>query len=286
MAAPARKSGVGTDNMVGRATLQVRHTTTTYFGTSGIAPGASSADLDTLLGPAGQNQLVVQDRSGTGDSGTISLNGGPAIFWSRSDTDLRVRGNNGAEMFVDMSAITPGFIGPVDLESNGTLSVDGGQSQVAIDFSANQTVVDSITGKQTHLDTSELRLVGDDFLEFPGTSNAFQVLYELTLDLRNTRGLDNVQRAAALDRRVGELDHLADHLLEVMGRQAASLKTLDELEFRVQDLQLEVETQLNNLQATDISDAVLRLQNDQSLLEYTYAVTSQIASTSLIDFLR
>ena len=71
-----------------------------------------------------------------------------------------------------------------------------------------------------------------------------------------------------------------------MGRQSASLKTLDELDFRIQDLTLEVETQLNNLQTTDISDAVLRLQNDQSLLEYTYAVTAQIASTSLIDFLR
>ena len=227
----------------------------------------------------------MQDRSGTGDSGTISLNGGPAILWSRSDTDLRV-GATMAEIFVDMSSITPGFIGPVDLDSNGTLSVDGGQTEVAIDFSASQTVVDSSTGKQVHLDTRNMRTVGDDFLEFPGTSNVFQVLYELSLDLRNTRGLDNVDRAASLDQRVGELDHLADHVLEVMGRQSASLKTLDELEFRVQDLQLEVETQLNNLQATDISDAVLRLQNDQSLLEYTYAVTAQIASTSLIDFLR
>jgi flagellin-like hook-associated protein FlgL len=280
------KIGTGTDNMVGRATLQVRHTATTFFGSSGVVAGASSAEFDTLLGPAGRNQLVVQDRSGTGNSGTITLNGGPPILWSSSDTDLRVPGNNGEEIFVDMSAITPGFIGTVDFESNGTLSIDGGLTTTAIDFSASQTVLDSTTGKQTHLDTRELRKVGNDFLEFPGTSDAFQVLYELTLDLRNTRGLDNVQRAAALDRRVGELDHLADHVLEVMGRQSASLKTLNELDFRVQDLQLEVETQLNNLQATDISEAVLRLQNDQSLLQYTYAVTSQIASTSLIDFLR
>ena len=82
------------------------------------------------------------------------------------------------------------------------------------------------------------------------------------------------------------MDRVADHVLEVMGRQSASLQVLDELEFRVQDLQIQVETELSDLTSTDIPEAVLRMQNDQTLLEYTYAVTAQIASTSLIDFLR
>ena len=280
------KVGLGTDSLVGRATLQVRHTLTTYFGASGIAAGSSSAASDTAIDAAGENNLIVQDTSGTGDYGTIKFNGGETIAWTRTDTDLEVLDNNGRVIHVNMSAIAAGFNGVVDFESTGTLSVDGGLTQVAIDFSDSQTITDSTTGKQTHIDTRELKKTGDDFLEFPGTTDAFQTVYELIQDLRNTRGLDNQRLSESLNRRIGDLNRVADHVLEVMGRQSASLQVLDELEFRVEDLQIQVETQLNDLTSTDIPEAVLRLQNDQTLLEYTYAVTAQIASTSLINFLR
>jgi len=61
---------------------------------------------------------------------------------------------------------------------------------------------------------------------------------------------------------------------------------LEELEYRIEDIELEVETQLSNVKSTDIPETVLRLQNEQSLLEFTYSVTAQITSTSLLNFLR
>lgn len=282
----AKVGQTGTDNMVGRTMLQVRHSTTTYSGTSGISPGSSSAEKDTLIGQTGTHHIQITDTSGTGDSGTISLNNGTSFNWTKADTNLQITGNNGGKMFVDMSAIAPGFDGVVDFASSGTLSVDGGLSQTAIDFSASQIVVDSTTETQVHIDSSEIHMAGDEIMEFPGTSDLFQVFYELTQDLRNSRGLGNKEQAESLDRRLGELNQLGDHVLGVMGQQSASLQTLDELDFRIKDLQLEVETQLSDLQSTDIPNAILRMQNDQSLLEYTYAVTARIASTSLIDFLR
>ncbi len=278
--------GFGTDTLVGRATLQVRHTTTSYQGTSGIAAAANSAANDTLLGDFGQHELVVVDESGTGDFGTITLNGGTTVEWTSADAELQITARNGQSIFVDTTSIQPGFNGAVDFASLGTLSVDGGRTEIPIDFSESQTIVDSVTGKQTHIDTRGIDSVGDEFLEFPGTSDAFQVLYELAQDLRNTRGLDGHDTAAALDRRLGELGALSDHVLETVSRQSATLLTLDQLEIRVQDLQLDVETTLSELRSTDIPDAVLRLQNDQALLEFTYSITAQIASTSLIDFLR
>jgi len=278
--------GVGTDNMVGRATLQVRHTATTFTGGSGVAPGASSAAEDTLIGAAGANSLLIQDTSGTGASGTVTLNGGEPIAWSNTDTDLRVVDNNGRAIHVDMSAVTPGFDGSVDLESSGSLSVDGGVTEVPIDFTDSQTIIDSTTGTQVHIDSREIQEAGDEFLEFPGTSDVFQVLFELKKDLQNSRGFGGKQLSDSLDRRIGDIERMSEHVLEVVGNQSASLQILDDLEFRVQDLQLEVETQLSDLQSTDISDAVLRMQNDQSLLEFTYAVTAQVSSISLLDFLR
>lgn len=193
---------------------------------------------------------------------------------------------SGRHVYLDMSAVIPGFSGTDGLTGDGTISVDGGLTSLAIDFSASQTIVDSTSGGQAHIDTQQITRPGTDYLEFPGTANAFQVLHELAQDLRNNRDLSNADYAAALDRRIGDLSEMADHILITMGRQSASLQSLEELEYRIGDLELEVETQLSNVQSTDIPETVLRLQNEQSLLEFTYSVTAQITSTSLLNFLR
>ena len=183
-----------------------------------------------------------------------------------------------------MSGITAGFDGDVDLASDGTVSVDGGLTSVAIDFSESQTIVDSVTGGQTHIDTSGISQTGTDRLEFPQTSNVFQVFHELISDLRNTREFDSVDFAESLDRRFGELSALSDRVLVTLGQQSASLQSLDELSNRVGDLQLQTEIQINELQATDLPEAVLNLQNQQTLLEFTYSVAARVASTSLLSF--
>ncbi len=278
--------GQGTDNLIGRATLQVQHDTTTYAAGAGITPGASSAIRDTVIGATGKHSVTIVDTSGNGSAGTISLNGSPAIAFSSSDTNLAVTGADGQQIYVNMSAITPGFNGTLDITSTGTLSVDGGATKVPIDFSDSQTITDSISGRFVHIDSRNIAKAGDDQLDFPGTSNTFQVLYELAQDLRNTRNLGSGELAASLDRRLGELGSSADHVLDIMGQQAASLLTLRQLDTRIQNIELETEEQLNTVQATDIAETVLRLKNDQSLLEYTYAITAEITSVGLIDFLR
>jgi flagellar hook-associated protein 3 len=280
------RNGAGTDSMVGRATLQVEHAQTTYSGGSGVQPSPSSARSDTVLGAAGKNQLTLVDTSGTGDFGTVQLNDGPEVSWTRTDGDLEVVADDGRKVFIDTRNITAGFSGAVDFTSEGTVSVDGGATRVPIDFSTSQTIVDPLTGGQTHIDTSQINKTGEDHLEFPGTSNVFQVLHELVSDLRNTRDLDGQGYSQALDRRLGDLERLADNSLNTLGRQSASLLSLQELEFRVEDIALETRVQINQFQATDIPEAVLQLQGQQTLLEFTYSVTAQVNSTSILDFLR
>ncbi len=280
------QNGAGTDSMVGRADLIVEHTTTTYAGASGIAPGISSPDEDNILGQLNDNHVQIVDTSGTGDFGTIILNEGDSVDWTRTDTDLQITSEDGRSLFVDMSNITAGFSGSVTFTSDGTLSIDGGATTIPIDFSASQMVIDSTTGEQAHFDTTQMKRTGTDHVEFPGTSNVFQVFYELIEDLRNTRNLTAVENAEALDRRFGELDSLGDHMLQVMGRQSASLQSLEELKYRVEDLELETETQINEFSATDIPETVLRMQNEQSLLQFTYSVTAAVTSSSILDFLR
>ena len=121
-------------------------------------------------------------------SGTASLNGGPAISWTNTDTNLQVVGPNGEVAYIDTSAITAGFNGSVSLTANGTLSTDGGASTTPITFSSNQVVTNSQTGAVTNVNSTNIHQAGTDHLEYTGTLDAFQTLIALRNDLLNTRG--------------------------------------------------------------------------------------------------
>lgn len=276
----------GTASVIGRADLLVEHLQTTFFGTSGIAPGASSIGNDTALGPANAHQVTIVDLSGSGDFGTAQLNNGDEIAWSRTDSDLPLLDENGRMIHADMSNIASGFAGTVGLQSDGTMSIDGGVSTVTIDFSESQTFSASSGGGQVHIDSSEIRQTGTDHLEFPGSSNLFQVIHDLSNDLRGNRNLDGVGYAESLDRRIGELEATSDNVLDSIGRNSASLQSIAELRIRLSNLELETETRVSELQSTDIPSAVLQLQQHQTLLEFTYSVTARVAGTNLLDFLR
>lgn len=277
--------GDGTDTLQGRANLEISHDETSYLGASGLQPGTQSTE-DTIVGSAGTHSITIVDTAGNGSAGTISLNGGEPVPFTDLDQDLKVEGSPGEFVYVDTTNITAGFNGTIDVEATGFLSVDGGASQTPIDFSANQSVIDSNTGNFVTLNTINVFKVGSNRLEFPGTSNAFEVLYELTEDLRNTREFSNQEIATALDRRLGELDAFSGQALHYLGEQATSLSALETLQFRIEDLELSVESQLSDLQATNIPEAVLRLENSQALLQYTYSVSARISSLGLLDFLR
>ncbi len=278
--------GAGTDNMIGRATLQVRHTSTTYEPGAGVTAGTGSAGNDTIIGPMGTHVLRVVDTSGDGSAGTMSLNGGPPVAFTNLDTNLQVNGPNGQRVFVNATAITPGFNGTVGISAQGTMSVDGGLTTAAIDFSNSQRIIDSTNGRFVHLDSSAISVTGDDYLEFRGTSNALQVLDELLQDLRGVRTLSNVEYAEAMDRRLTELNTIAAQIMDVVGRQSASLSSLSQLDTRILDFQLEMRDRLTSVQGTDAAEAILRLKNDQTLLEYTFAVTAQISALQILNFMR
>ena len=118
------KAGTGTDSAHGQGELLVQHTLTSFEAGSGVAPGTSSVSGDTIIGPAGSHSLTITD-DGTG-AGMVSLNGGPPVAYQSSDADLKVTGPQGEVVFLDTTAIIPGFAGSVAIAAAGTLSLDGG----------------------------------------------------------------------------------------------------------------------------------------------------------------
>lgn len=278
--------GTGTSSGAAPSTLTVKHTLTTYAGGSGVQAGSGSADGDTILGPAGKHTLTIHDTSGDGSAGTISLDGGTAVAFTSSDANLQVTGPNGQVVYVNTQAITAGFNGTIDITAEGTLSIDGGATETAIDFSTNQALVDSATGAVFYFDTSGATATGTAAVEPDSISDIFQVVKTLRNDILNVRGLGSTDLNAAIGRRIQDLDNSINHLLSVVGEQSVSLEHLDTLESRMQDLQLNAQSALNDAQGTDYATAVTRLQEQQSLLQYTLTTLTTFTNISVLDYMK
>ena len=287
-------AGTGTDSATGQGTLVVAHTATTYGlslttnASSGVAPGTGSAAGDTVIGPAGVHALRLVDTSGTGASGTVSLNGGPAVAWTSADDNLKVTGPNGEVVYLNTQAITAGFDsaadGNVPLTGNGTIAASGGPA-VAINFTGNQTVTDP-SGGVTHVNTANVRSAGTTHVSYTGTYDAFQSLQALRDDLRNTRGLNSREQIESISARLGDLDRVRGNILEAMGEQSANLQNLDGLQVYAEDVQLETRKLVGEIESADLADVVIKLQAQQNLFQLTLATSARLFDQSLLDFLR
>ena len=278
-------AGSGVDNGVGTDELLVLHTSTTYAAGSGVAAGSGSIGGDNIIGPPGAHTLTINDTSGTGASGTVSLNGGPPVAFTSADGNLAVIGPEGETVYIDTTAITAGFSGTVDITANGAISTDGGATQTAINFSPNQQVTDSATGGVTNVNTVNVRRTGAESLDYTGTADIFTLMDQLEADLLNEEQVGSYTWHAAMDRRMGDIDRLQDHILDIVGQQGVSLENLDSLEARVTDLKLEQQTIASEIEGADMADVILRLQQEEMMLQYTLASSAQLFSQSLVDYL-
>ncbi|WP_437227750.1 flagellar hook-associated protein FlgL [Planctomicrobium sp. SH661] len=278
-------SGSGTSSGASSTTLSIRHTLTTYSGTSGVQAGTSSVSGDTILGPAGTHRLTIKDTSGNGTAGTISLNGGPEISFTISDTDLLVTGPQGEKVYLDTRSISAGFQGTVDLTATGTLSIDGGTTEVPVDFSSSQVLTDPNQSVVQYFNTVNLRSTGTVNVSPAVTADVFQAVRHLKETIQNVQGLSNDDLDAAFNRSLQNLDAAGDHLLSVIGDQSVDLEHLETLESRIDTLKLNAETLLTDTQATDYATAITQLQEQQNLLQFTLQTLTVMNRISILDFL-
>jgi flagellar hook-associated protein 3 len=280
--------GTGTDSATGEGTLVVSHTSTTYGlgqgGTSsGVVAGTGSAAGDTIIGPAGAHTLTVVDTSGTGAGGTVSLDGGPPVAFTSSDTNLKVTNASGDVVYLNTQNVTQGFNGTVPITADGTIAASGGTA-VPITFSSNQQVTDT-AGGVTNVNTTNVIRTGTTYVSYTGTYDAFQALAALRDDLNNTRGLSPTDQAQAISQRASDLDQVSHHLLQVVGQQSADLQNLGALQTQTQNVQLQAQQTVGNLQSADMAGVVVNLQAQQNLLQLTLASTARLYDQSLLNFL-
>ncbi len=279
------RPGIGTDNGKGRADLTINHSTTSFAPGSGVSAGTSSASGDTILGSLGTHVINIDDTSGTGASGTVRLNGGPLVAFTSGDTDLQVSGPNGEVIHLNLSGITPGFSGNVDVQSDGTLSTDGGLTQTAIDFTSGQAVIDSRTNAVTYVDTTDVLAPGTESIEYPGTASVFEALAALRDQILDYDEFSPHEWQDAITRRMEDVDRLGDHLLQIVGSTGVDLKYIEETEAEFDVLQVAAEKNESDLGGVDYADAILRLQQHQFQYQVVLAATTRLFDISILDFL-
>jgi flagellar hook-associated protein 3 FlgL len=283
--ATGAQPGSGTDTATGQTDLVLTHTATTFAPGSGVQAGASSAALDTVLGPLGRHHLHITDTSGTGAAGTVALDGGTALSFTSADTNLRVTNAQGDVVYLNMSAITANFDGDVDLAGAGAMSIDGGVTSTALTFNPNQ-IAQGPSGTSLFVDTSAVERSGTEIVDHPGTYDAFQSLITLRDELRNVHGRADDDQIEAISNQLGELDRAHSAVLQTMGEQSASLQALESLESHLQDLQLAAKSTISELGDVDVSELVVKLQSYQQMLQLSLAVFARINDQSLVDFLK
>jgi flagellar hook-associated protein 3 FlgL len=139
----------------------------------------------------------------------------------------------------------------------------------------------SLIGPDQTIDT---QYVGSEAFQRPG-GDLFQTLIGLRDDLRNAT-LTGPARSAALNARLGQVDATRTAIGEATAEQGSSLVTLEAISARVSDLKLESDIKVGDLGSTDYAEAVVRMQEQQTSLQATLAVSAKLLQPSLLDFIR
>lgn len=280
------QTGTGTDTAIGMKQLTVSHVATTYGGTSGVTAGASSANGDTIIGATGTHRLQINDSSGTGTSGTLSLNGGPVVSFTDGDTNLLVKGARGEMIYVDTTAIAVGFNGSVDITATGAMSIDGGLTTTPISFTGNDIITDSRDGSTVNINSTGIVRTGNDELEFPGTADVFNAIRALRDDLLNTRNLSTAERVTAFNRRLADIERVHDHVLNTIGIQSVSQQQIVAFQSRTEELQLSGQQEYSETVSADIIGSITRLQELTNLQQFTMAAVSKLLTPNLLNYIQ
>jgi flagellar hook-associated protein 3 FlgL len=121
--------------------------------------------------------------------------------------------------------------------------------------------------------------------EPPGTPNIFQTLMSIRDTLRDP-GVSDAQSAQTISAKIADLDQAHNRMLRVMGSQSAMLQGLDGLESHLQDLQLTTKKVESSLGDADLSETIVRLQQQNLQVQLSYEGITRLFNQSLLDFLK
>ena len=179
---------------------------------------------------------------------------------------------NGRFLFAGAKNDQAPFTGIVD----GVTEYHGSQRQGDVVLPTEDDITAFLSGEETF---SFINSAGDERV------NIFETVRALRDEFRDRPNQTADQWGARIDKLVSDLDESSDHILTVVGRQSVSLQQLDRLETRAEDLILEAKSLLTETQSPDFASAIIELQEEQNLLQYSLATITRIFDLSILNFL-
>lgn len=262
--------------------IDLRHDATDLSSLAGLGITSAGAGADdTILG----DQTLSIDAT----AGTIQLGTGEVVkLPDPSDpaaADFVVQNERGGELHLDLSGYTGvDFNGTIT--ATGSISIDGSSYQ-AIDFSATDLELKHPgSGAILHVDLTGVSRAGSELATFTGTTNVFDLLEGLKLDLLNTDGLDPNEVLSRLDHRLDELDGNQAALLRSLVNFGSAGEQLRNNRDRLSGVELQLEGLRSSIQDVDISEAIVKMAEAENALQVSQLSGVRLAQNSLLNFIR
>lgn len=275
--------GSGSASVQGDVWITVEHAATTLndggAGTN-IAVGSGSAGGDTILG----DHTITLDA----DAQTIRLDDGTALSYADASLDLsNLKLTNGAgdEMYVDLSSLSASGVVTIDVHADGTMSLDGGETTVPIDFSTNQAITDPANGRVLYVNSSSVRRTGPEPVNVPGTYDIFNSLITARDVLLNKHQMPTNQQIDLLDSVSETIKIATERLSQSMTTAGGKIQAMETLRTTQENIMAEADEQADLLEDADIAIVASQLARTQALYQMTLTVSGKLLSLNLMDFL-
>jgi len=209
---------------------------------------------------------------------------GDNVFRSnnRSDPIFPGAAGTGAENGTGTSSVK----GDVWLTITGTagnydLSIDGGLSTFNTNGTdTNLAVTDSRTGEVLYVDTTGIASAGVDWIRVPGTYDIFNTLIALRDRLESGGDIQEI-RSNGLQ----ALEEVYELLIQKSVSVGAKMGFLDDLRDNLTRIKWDTEDEVARLEDADIAQIAIDLSRRGVLYQMSLALTAEIMSMSLLDFI-
>jgi flagellar hook-associated protein 3 FlgL len=217
-------------------------------------------------------------------AGTLSIGGGPAVGIPVTDGTFTT--SDGRTISLTVTGVPATLSGTFTSVAN--LSTDGGQTQVAVaDFSVGATAVRSAAdGSTLYVDSRGITRTGTEEVRHEGTFDAFTTLSTLRDLLRNEDGLADGEVQSRVARMLDAVDDSHEAILDGLREIGFRSSSMDALQNRVEGLQASRQESLSRLEDTDVTAAILQLQQQDLGYQAALQIGARVVQTSLMNFLR
>ena len=271
--------GTSPDQGQGPMMLHVRHDSSLLSPLGGVTSAAGGANDNVI----GTHSLSIDPVAGTATLGAGPARALPAAS-AANYADFELTNAQGDRVHLDLSAWSGAAVNGT-VSGAGSISLDGSNWTTLDGVSTDLELSDTASDTLLHVDVTGVHRAGDELVSFSGTVNLFDTLETIADGLENNAGLTAQEQVRRVNLVFDELDRNHDNLLAGLTTLGARSARLASLEDQYGAVQLQLSSQITQIEDVDYSQAALEVLRAEQTLQMTQSVGTRLLQTSLLNFL-